>query len=153
MIIDRLDACKIYRKLNRRFSLAFDFIEGCKRKALIDGKYEIDGRKVFAIVQRYQTQPSDKLVWEAHRKYIDLQYIIKGSEKIGYGHINQMEAISEYIETDDYILFKGDGDYLVLNQEFFAIFFPHDCHKVRINPDGESVSVKKIVVKIYQGER
>ncbi|HOQ81990.1 MAG TPA: YhcH/YjgK/YiaL family protein [bacterium] len=147
MIIDKLENFKIYRGINKKFLSAFDFIMNCKKIQINDGKYEIEGNKVFALVQMYYTQPSDKLVWEAHRKYIDFQYVLKGTENIGYSHISDMQPISGYIDADDYMLFSGEGSYLKLKEDFFAIFFPDDCHKVRIIEDGIS-KVKKIVVKI-----
>jgi len=147
VIIDKLESFEIYKKINRRFSHAFDFILNYERSRMGEGKYEIDGSKVFALVQEYHTQSSDKFVWEAHRKYIDLQYMLEGTEDMGYAHISSMKPISDYIDTDDYILFKGDGMYIKVREGFFTIFFPHDCHKVRVST-GSISKVKKIVVKI-----
>jgi len=147
MVIDKLENFKIYKGINKKLLPAFNFIINCKKGQIDEGKYKIEGDKIFGLVQRYYTQPSDKLVWEAHRKYIDLQYILKGTENIGYSHINNMQPISDYIDIDDYILFSGEGSYLKLNEGFFAIFFPDDCHKVRIIEDDIS-EVKKVVVKI-----
>jgi hypothetical protein len=49
------------------------------------GRIEIDGNAIFALIQEYQTVPSEEKKPEAHRKYIDVQYVFQGSEIIGYG--------------------------------------------------------------------
>lgn len=134
--------------MNRKFSLAFDFIFNFKNAEIVEGKYEIDGSKIYGLTQEYYTQPADRLVWEAHRRYIDLQYIVRGIENMGYAHINDMQAISDYVDIDDYVLFKGNGNYLNVKEGFFTIFFPHDCHKVRVQTEIGSSRINKIVVKI-----
>ncbi|MCM8789364.1 MAG: YhcH/YjgK/YiaL family protein, partial [Candidatus Omnitrophica bacterium] len=149
VIIDRIENFENYKKISRRLQLAFDFILNYKKKKMCESKYEADGNKIYGLVQRYHTQPSDKLVWEAHRKYIDVQCILEGEENMGYAHISDMEQISEYIESDDYALFKGDGAYFKVKGGFFTIFLPHDCHKVRMQTEDGSCLVKKIVVKIH----
>ncbi len=148
MIFDRIDTCIQYTKISRNFTRAFDFLTNTDCRNLIQGKYEIYGNKVFALVQDYYTQPQDKLAWEAHRKYIDLQYIVKGTELIGYNHISQMKPITDYLPLEDYLLFEGEGEYFTISEGFFAVFFPHDCHKVRIQAGSNSYQVKKVVVKV-----
>ncbi|MGB9642438.1 MAG: YhcH/YjgK/YiaL family protein [Candidatus Ratteibacteria bacterium] len=147
MIIDKIDNCHVYKNLGKRFAQAFEFLELSDCKTLPAGKYEISGNRVFALVQDYYTLSEDKLTWEAHRKYVDLQYIVKGIEIMGYSNVENMEPVSEYIEQDDYILFKGKGIYFPVAEKCFTIFFPHDCHRVRIKA-GDSCQVRKIVIKI-----
>ncbi|MCM8815404.1 MAG: YhcH/YjgK/YiaL family protein [Candidatus Omnitrophica bacterium] len=149
MIIDRIENFENYKKISRRFQPAFDFILNWKKNSISEGRYEIDGSKIYVIVQQYYTQPPDKLVWEAHRKYMDLQYVLEGTEYMGYAHISDMEQISDYIDVDDYALFRGEGIYLKVRQGFFTVFFPNDCHKVRVQTEDGSSPLKKIVVKIH----
>ena len=147
MIIDNINNCRVYNDIGKRFVQAFEFLEKIDCKTIPPGKYEINGSKVFALVQDYYTLSEDKVAWESQRKYADLQYLVKGIEIMGYSNIENMEPIGEYIEQDDYMLFKGKGIYFPVTEKYFAIFFPHDCHRVRIKA-GESSKIRKSVVKI-----
>ncbi|WP_369461599.1 YhcH/YjgK/YiaL family protein [Thermoclostridium stercorarium] len=65
-----------------RFQKAFRFIREFHQNEKEDGRYEIDGNDVYALVQSYTTLPSDQCKWESHDKYIDIQYIVRGKEII-----------------------------------------------------------------------
>lgn len=148
MILDLLENKNLYVDMHDGFKEAFEFIGHCKSHPPAPGKYVINGDKVFALIQEYITLPEEQVQWEAHRKYIDIQYIFCGREIIAWANIGEMPSGTVYNEEKDCLLCSGiTGILLKLNSDGFAIFYPNDMHKPMCMMDSPS-SVKKIVVKI-----
>jgi YhcH/YjgK/YiaL family protein len=147
MITDSLQHIETYSSVNSGLKLAAQFLETHDCKALAPGKYEIDGERVYALVQHYQTKPKENGLWEAHRTYLDVQYMAEGSEMLGYVPINQTEVTHPYEEAEDYALFAASGDFFTLREGHFALFAPHDVHMPGIRHE-TGQSVKKIVIKV-----
>lgn len=147
MIIDKLKNSKLYYSVNQRFKTALEFLEGNDLDALKEGRYEIDSDNVFAIVAEYNTKIKDVSGWEAHKKYIDIQYVVKGREFIGYNNIDSMMKKTEYDNQKDILFFNGDGDFVKLEEGMFGIYFPEDVHMPAISC-AEGDKVKKVVIKV-----
>ncbi len=147
MIIDKLKNANIYYGISEKIAKALNFLETTDFSKYKNGKYEIQGEEIFAIVQDYKTKPLSDGKLEAHRKYIDIQYIIKGSEKMGWANIQELSPIIDYNEEKDIIFFNGKCNLLEIPTGFFTIFFLDDAHMPGIEIK-KSDYVKKIVVKI-----
>lgn len=148
MILDKLENSKLYFGAYKGFDKAFDFIAKFHDKELADGRYDIEGDQVYALVQSYETVPWSEMKWEAHKNYIDLQCVIKGREIIGYTHIDNLVPSVEYNVEKDVILFKeNEGIELKLQDMWFSILFPEDAHKPKCVWD-KAEPIKKIIVKI-----
>jgi YhcH/YjgK/YiaL family protein len=147
MIFDQLKNAELYFQINNRFRKAFDYLRSNDFNNIEPGKYEIDGEDIYAIVQQYDTKPMSSGKWEAHKKYIDIQFMVSGKEKMGYSHKNKMIVTHEYNSDKDAIYLKGEGNFLVAEAGYFAIFFPTDVHMpcIAINL---STPVKKVVIKV-----
>lgn len=145
MIFDSIKNASIYEKDDERLKKGFDFILKNDLKNFENGKYEIDGTKIFANIQEYETKESG--LFEAHKKYIDIQYIIKGFEKIEVNDIENLEKTIEYDEEKDVMFFNGTGSFIKIKEGYFTVFYPHDGHKPCITDTNKS-TVKKVVVKI-----
>jgi hypothetical protein len=78
VIVDTLNNSSLYRGLSPRIALAFDYLCGSDLRDAAAGTFEIDGTRVYAIIQDYISLPLLQGAWEAHRHYIDLQYVIAG---------------------------------------------------------------------------
>ena len=146
MIFDQLIHCNLYLTLSPRIKQAFEYIQTVNLKTLEVGRHEIDGKFMFAFVQQYNTKQKEHGVWEAHRRYIDLQYVFQGKEKVCFAPINRL-VLGEYDHERDFLPLSGSGDYLQITAGEFMLLFPHDGHMTGIN-NGDSSIVKKIVVKI-----
>lgn len=149
MIFDTIENCELYYGVNPNFEKAFDFIKEAVAKDFSAGKYEIDGTKVYASVLEYTTKEYEDAKFEGHRKYIDIQYIVSGTESIEMADISKVTANTDYDENKD-IEFYGNCDKTkncVVDANEFGIFFPQDIHKPCISYEGKK-EVKKIVVKI-----
>ena len=82
MIFDHVKNCEQYYSLHKNFEKAFDFIKRAVAENLPVGKYEIDGKDLYASVQEYQAKAPEDGKFEGHRNYIDIQYIVSGIETI-----------------------------------------------------------------------
>jgi YhcH/YjgK/YiaL family protein len=144
MIIDNIQKALLYENLHPGFAKAFDFIRKTDFSKLADGKYEIDGDNIFALIQEYKTKDIAKL--EGHRKYIDIQYIHSGVELMGVASLNDQTVISDDPEKD-LTFYEGEASFIKLESEMFAIFFPQDLHMPGIKLT-DAKHVKKIVIKV-----
>jgi biofilm protein TabA len=129
---------------------AFEFLRGNNIYNLLDGKIEIVGDRVFALVQRYETLMADIPKFEFHRKYVDIQYIVSGEEVIGWIPVGRM-TITEAYDSDKDICFgtavqrKWTPVHLQAGQ--LAVIYPEDGHAPKL-ASGAPSSVVKIVVKV-----
>lgn len=147
MIIDKLSNSKQYYNLGLRIEKGFKYLESADLTKLELGRHDIDGSNIFALVSEYETKESDQAFLEAHRKYIDIQYIVSGKEKMGYCPIEGLEAAVEYDENKDIIFFKGQSDLITVKEGMFALFSVEDAHMPNIIASNKEV-VKKVVIKI-----
>lgn len=149
MIFDSLDYVETY-DLGDDFEKAFKFLQDANAD-FQDGRFEIDGDKVFALISSYDTKPMDDADLEVHRKYVDIQFLLQGEELIGYCPLSEDLDIAKEFDAD------ADAGMLVppecgltalfMTPGRFAIFFPQDAHMPCIAV-GDPAPVKKIVVKI-----
>lgn len=148
MIFDRLENASLYTSLHAGFREAFDFLTRHAGDSLPVDRYEIrDG--VYAMVQRLPLLDLSQAKWEAHRDYIDIQYVRAGTEVIGFAQIDRLKEIIRYSPERDIAFYSGSGSYAQVSPGEFMILFPHDAHKPLLLPrDMEDGEVEKIVVKV-----
>lgn len=147
MIADNIKNADFYYALGKNYRLGLEFLQKIDLQSLENGKYAIDGDEVYAIVQEYETKPEKEGKPEAHKKYADIQYIIKGKEKLGYLNIDKFSPTTDYDPKKDIVFGEGDCDFIRAEQGDFLIFTPEDAHMPCISIDTAS-PVKKIVVKV-----
>ncbi|MBE7044099.1 MAG: DUF386 domain-containing protein [Ruminococcaceae bacterium] len=150
MIFDKLEQSSLYYGVHERFEAAFAFIKKAEEENLPVGKYELDGKNLYAIVQEYTTKAEEEGKFEGHEKYIDIQYVISGIERIEVVDIKKAVPKTEYNAEKD-VTFYEDSDQAgqgVIGAGDYGIFFPHDIHKPGLTFGTEATTVRKIVVKI-----
>ena len=129
---------------------AFAFLRSPGIHRLPDGRVEIDGDRVFALVQRYETMMPDSPKFEFHRKYIDVQFIVSGEEVIGWAPAARMTVTDAY-NADKDICFgtvvKGIWTPVYLQVGQLAVLWPEDAHAPKLSSNA-SLPVMKIVVKV-----
>ena len=146
MIYDTLEHAGQYRGLSGNLAKALDYLTGTELETVEAGRVEIDGERVFALFQSYETKPENDRP-EAHRKYIDIQYLIEGEELIGVAPLASMERVAEAAPERDIWFYEGETAKLPLGGGRFAILFPQDAHAPCIAA-GECRPVRKVVVKV-----
>ena len=150
MIVSDLDHAAQQAAMTPGLSKAIGFLNRRDIRNLPDGKVEIDGERVFAIVQRYETVSGTTPKFEAHRKYVDVQFILSGEEVIGWAPVEDLE-ISEAYDPEKDICFgavpKGMWTPVHLRAGQLAILYPEDGHAPKQSAGVPSL-VMKIVVKV-----
>lgn len=147
MIIDKLSNSHLYSGLGERINKAFDYLNKTDFSKTELGKYEIDGDNIFALVNEYNTKNENEGKLESHKKYIDVQFVAKGKELMGFAPLGNQAIIDEYNEKNDITFFSGEKSFTKVDEGMFAIFFPTDIHLpgIKIN---EKSYVKKVVIKV-----
>ena len=147
MIIDKLTNSQLYSGLGERIDKAFAYLKETDFSNKELGKYDINGENIFALVNEYNTKDESEGKLEAHKKYIDVQFVAKGSELMGYAPLVNQKIIDEYNEQNDITFFSGEKSFTQVNEGMFAIFFPTDIHLPGIKVN-EKEYVKKVVIKV-----
>ncbi len=147
MVIDKIENAHLYYGIGERIAAGLKFLQQGNVAEMACGRYEIEGCEVYAVVSSYDSKIDEKALFEAHRNYIDIQYIASGCERIGAAHIGLLKEAKEYDEANDFMLYEGTGDFFVAGEGTFAIFWPHDAHMPSMAAD-KPQNVKKVVVKV-----
>lgn len=119
-------------------------------------RWDIDGDKIFATIQCYEPFLREQGKFEAHRRYIDLQYICEGCEWIEVADREGKREVVPYDGQKDVVFYLLTGPFkgrLLLRSGDVAILYPTDLHAPCLRVDGESGLVRKIVVKVTCGEK
>lgn len=145
--INKEEFARQYHINKKYWDEAFAFLKGRDLKTIAVGKYPIDSNNVFATVTEDPSKDFDKTNWESHRKYVDLQCVISGEEKMGKYPVAKATVTKPYDETKDVANYSAEGNFYIVPAGTFIIFFPLDAHRPNITPGGNKV-VKKIVIKI-----
>jgi YhcH/YjgK/YiaL family protein len=148
MILDTLDHSSLYGGLHSSLPKAFDWLRSYD-PSTPDGRYEIDGPGLVAIVQRYETAPAETKKWETHRVHGDIQYMVSGSERIGYALRETLKVRVPYLAEKDVEFYEPPvvtTSGLSLPAGSFAIFLPHDAHQPGVL-DGDPSLIQKVVIK------
>ena len=150
MILDSLNNTVKVERLHPLFKKAFDYIKETDFSKVEDGKYELDGSRLFINVASLTGKDKKDAAIETHKKYIDIQLPLLGVEKIGWkpGCELREESIP-YDEAKD-IAFYVDRPtaYTKIYPGQFAVYFPEDGHAPGI---GEG-NIRKVIVKVQVEE-
>lgn len=143
MIIANINDCEKYFGISGKIGDALKLLETMEY-----GKNSNDFTVNFSeVITSDEDATGNKKLFEAHRKYIDLHYIIEGTEQFGYANISTLKPTTEYNEDEDYILLSGEISRITLSKGDFVIVFPEDAHIPAMKSEG-CKKVKRAVVKI-----
>ena len=146
MITDQLANGLCYAVIDSRLARAIEFLQRADLAALPEGRHDIDGDAVYALVQRYVSKLPGEGRWEVHQRYADLQMVVEGEERMGYGQIGRFTR-ETYDPAKDVEFPTGDGDFVQLNAGEFIVLWPGEVHMPGMAV-GTPSAVRKIVVKI-----
>lgn len=146
MIIDTLDSLSKYRSLHRLIPAAAEFLAQPGLMDLPDGRHEIQGNALFALVMRAYGKHMDEARLEIHNEYIDIQALIEGTESIGWKMRSTcVLPVSAYEPEKDIQFFDDAPDsFLRIREAQFALFLPEDAHAPMI----ASGRLHKVVIKM-----
>ena len=146
MILDTLTRSASYHALHPAFARAFEFLRGASLGSLAAGRHEIDGDRMFVLIDHKQGKGREGARLEAHRRYIDIQLTFEGLEEIGWAPLATCRPPAGGFDAEKDIAFFDDrpSTWLGVPPGLFAIFFPEDAHA----PLGGRGLLKKAVVKV-----
>lgn len=148
MILDSLANASLYRPLGPRIARGLAWLADFSAQTP-DGRYDIDGDDLFALVQSYDTVPANEKKFESHRRYLDIQFMAAGTESIHYAPLASLRPSTDYDAVKDFSLYADPAAAtpLHLSPGSFAIFFPADGHKPGCSAGSSPVRIKKVVIK------
>ncbi|ABZ75180.1 conserved hypothetical protein [Shewanella halifaxensis HAW-EB4] len=151
MIVDTLANRQIYTAINPRIAKALEHLATTDFSQLEVGRYELEGKDLFVIVNDYQTKPKELEPFEVHQQYIDVQYVVSGEEEFGYLPLANQIPSKAYNSEHDYANFdyesnKDDAAFIPLKAGMFALFFPDDIHMPGTGANASQV--RKVVIKV-----
>ena len=150
MIVTDINHIEHQVSMTTFFKRAIEFLRRPDIHNMADGRVDIDGQDVFALINRYETVKRDALKFEYHKKYIDIQYIVSGREVIGWIPVEQM-TITEAYDMEKDICFgiapNKEITMVRLQAGQLAVFYPEDGHAPKLAA-GLPSAVFKIVVKV-----
>ncbi|MCR4720047.1 MAG: YhcH/YjgK/YiaL family protein [Firmicutes bacterium] len=143
MITGNIKDCERYYGISSKIDDALKLL-----KTIEYGKNPSDLTVNFSeMITSDEDNAGNKKPFEAHRKYIDIHYIIEGTEQFGYANVSTLMSVTEYNEADDYILLRGEVNRITLSKGDFVVAFPEDAHIPALKYKN-SEKVKRAVVKI-----
>lgn len=154
MIYDEWTNRGVYRAIMpEAWRLAEELLD--KAASLPDGKYELDGEKVFVTLAHYDTRDVEASKSEIHRKYVDIQLVLEGEEDIYCSVLTGAEKSAADFSGGDCALFPLEAKRCFpvrMKPGVFAVFFPEEGHAPMVTVAGKASSrVRKAVVKVAAG--
>lgn len=150
MIYAKMNDAPAYRGIHPNLDLALDHITPEFLAGVGSERVELKGGDVYATRFTYETLPAEETFFEAHRKYLDIHIMVRGSEGV---EIAPPEALEEFDrkEDGDFYAYRGRGHYrLTLSPGDFLVVFPGDAHRIKMRSGGpETVSKVVFKVRIY----
>ena len=131
---------------------ALAFLRAQDFRNMPEGRHEIDGDKIFALISRYTTRPQAECAPEAHRKFVDVQYVADGEEFLGWCPMSpDLVEMEPYDEARDIIFYRAliPESSILLKAGSYAVLYPEDVHRPGVSVlDEYPADVTKVVVKI-----
>ena len=146
MILDVLENAHRYFALNKGFEEAFGFLMRPDLNELPVGTYEIDGKRVYAMVAKDPGRRKEDALLETHERYVDIQLVLEGVDDMGWKPKSSCRKPSgEYNPETDAQLFADEPDaWVSTTSGAYAILYPEDAHMPLIS----SGTLHKVVAKI-----
>ena len=133
-----------------RFCIEFAKKNENKILSLVNGSYDVGYNNIKMNLGKYFTKSENDKFWESHKKYLDVQIMINGTEKVAINDIRDME-VKSFDEEKDLTILEGDKAFdIIMKTGDVLVFFPNDVHKPELNvsENDDSGNIRKIVTKV-----
>lgn len=149
MIIDSIKNAQKYYSVHPSFGKAFEALEAIN-ESTPNERITVDGDNIFINLGEYVNKNIDDCLFESHRKYIDIQYVLSGEEYIDICDEKLLKVTEDRMDTDDIAFFENTDKFsrADLAEGIFVVIFPGEAHKPMIAPDGKGIKTRKAVAKI-----
>jgi len=147
MVLDIIENASRYLFMGAGITKALQHIKNNDLFKVEPGRYELEGDRLVMLVNEYENTNTDECRLEGHKRYIDLQYWVTGSELMGHEILNSQPVLEAYNEKTDCGFYNCIASYSRLLPGMFVIYYPSDLHTA-VNDPLSKERVKKIVFKI-----
>lgn len=149
MIFSSIYANDSVEKYPKAIQTALEYLKSNDFTKMETGVYEIQGREIYAQVMDAQTGPADAKRPEVHEKYIDVQFLASGRERLGFTPDTGNYEVEERLEDKDLIFYRSveHEGFIEAVPGCYCIFFPEDVHRPAMEA-GEPMTIRKVVVKV-----
>lgn len=149
MIFSSIHANKKNIVLPAAIEKALEYLKANDFTKMEPGVYEIQGKDIYAQVFDAETKPAEEQRPEVHEKFIDVQFLASGREKLGFTPDTGNYEVDERFDERDLIFYKKveNEGFIEARPGCFSIFFPEDVHRPAC-ASGEPMTVRKVVVKV-----
>ena len=147
MIYDNVKNINQYTAVHPYFPKLIEFINDFDESKFQIGKMEIEGDYLFGIGAEYETRAAEEALWEGHKKYIDIHWILSGAERVGISSLDESTITIPYDAEKDFFNCETTGQSIDLKKGYFLMLFPEEIHKTSI-AIGAVEKVVKIIFKL-----
>ena len=149
MIIDSIKNAHKYYAVHPSLKASFEALMKID-ESTPNERITVDGDNIFINLSEYTNKNVDDCLFESHKKYIDIQYVVSGEEYIDLCDQEILEFTDNRLDTDDIAFFKNTDKFsrADLTEGMFVVIFPGEAHRPCVAPDGKGVKVRKAVAKI-----
>lgn len=146
MIFSALSQAERYANLHPFFQRVFDEIRNTDFFVMAPGRYPLIGEDLIAIVEQVPGKTRELARLEAHRRYIDIQYVLDGIDEMGWKSLADcLNPVSEHsAEKDIRFFYDAPASWVAVPPNHFCIFFPEDAHAPLVSAG----MVRKVIFKI-----
>ena len=149
MIIDNIKNCEKYYAVHPSFKAAFEQLKAMTADSE-PGRYTVDGDSIFVNMASYTTKTHDECKYENHKRYIDIQYVLSGAERIDLIDADKLTVTEDKYEEGD-IAFFADADAqtsVTLQAGDFVLIFADEAHRPCMADNNVPSAVAKAVAKV-----
>lgn len=142
-----------YHKNPDQWYALFQWLRTTDLAAIPKGKHPIPNSTLVASVEDSENQPLEKRNTESHRKKIDFQLVVKGTEGFALLDHESSTVKNPYDEKKDVMRYNFAPEkthFFDVKAGQFVIFFPSDWHIAKLNnkkKNGDQ-QIRVIVVKM-----
>jgi len=148
MILSTLSQSSRYATLHSLFPRVFDYIRNTDLLSLAPGRYPIIDKQLYVIVENVAGRTREAATLECHRKYIDIQLVLEGTDEMGWKALADCsQPVSEYSAKKDIQFFHdAPATWIATPPGAFCIFFPEDAHAPLVSAGNIRKAIFKIAV-------
>lgn len=147
MIFGNMENPKEFGFLEEQIRECFAYAKNHDLVSWEKGRHEIDEDRLFVNIVEYTTTVPEERFWEAHRKYLDVHLMLRGTEQIDLNFIRNMKT-GEFVEEEDFLPMVGEkNSSVILRDGDFLICYPADGHRTAVAADGPQ-TIKKAIFKV-----
>ena len=148
MIFGNMDHVEEFPYLEKGIKECFEYAKTHDLASFEKGSHEIDGDRLFVNIVEYTTTTPEERFWEAHKKYLDVHVMLRGTEQIDLNFIQNMK-LNEFVEKDDFLPMDGNkNSSVVLTDGDFLICYPNDGHRTAVCVGEKPETIKKAIFKV-----